>query len=73
MAATGSQAAFAGNDPGGQVSQGAVGQVGEDLLDDGVVAVLLLGLDQRERGVGEHGVVPPDGEQLVLARRGLAG
>jgi hypothetical protein len=28
------------------VSEGAAGDVGEDLLDDGVVAVLPLGLDQ---------------------------
>ena len=49
------------------MSQGTVGPVGEDLLDDGVVAVLLLGLEHHERGVGEHGVVAPDGEQLVLA------
>ena len=44
----------------------AVGDVGEDLLHDGVVAVLLLGLDQLERGVGEDGVVTPGGEQLAL-------
>ncbi len=29
------------------------------------------GLDQLERGVGEHGVVPPGGEQLVLPGGGL--
>ena len=33
----------------GQVGQRAVVQVGEDLLDDGVAAVLLLGLDQLVR------------------------
>ena len=69
MAAQASQAALAGNEPGGQVRQGAVGPVREDLLDLGVVAVVLLGLEHHERGVGEHGVVAPDGEQLVLARR----
>ena len=38
-----------GEDPGGQVSQRAAGDVGEDLLDDGVVAVLAFGLDELER------------------------
>jgi hypothetical protein len=33
-----------------QVGQGAVAQVGDDLLDDRVAAMLLLGLDQFERG-----------------------
>ena len=51
--------------------EGAVVQVGEELLDDGVAAVLLLGLDELERGVGEDGVVAPGGEQLTLARCGL--
>ena len=57
--------------PRGQVREGAVVEVGEDLLDDGVAAVLLLGLDELERGVGEDGVVAPGGEQLALARCGL--
>jgi hypothetical protein len=38
---------------GRQVRQRAVVQVGEELLDDGVAAVLLLGLDQLVRAVGE--------------------
>ena len=55
------------------MSQRPVGHVGEDLLDDGVVTVLFLGLDdQPERGVGEDGVVEPGREQLALARGGLA-
>src|SRR5690242_18575901 len=37
-----------------------------------MVAVLLLGLDQGEWGVGEHGVVAPDAKQHVLAVGGLA-
>jgi hypothetical protein len=37
-----------------------------------MVAVVLLGLDQLERGVGEQGVVAPEGEQLILAGGGLA-
>ena len=56
----------------GQVRQGPVGQVGEDLFDLGVVAVVLLGLEGGERGVGEDGVVTPGGEQFALARGGLA-
>ena len=66
MAAMTSQAAFALKTPDGQVGERAGVQVGDDLLDDGVVAVLAFGLDQFERRVGEHGVVAPDGEQLVL-------
>jgi hypothetical protein len=61
-----------GEVPRGQVGQGAVAEVGEDLLDDGVVAVMGLGLDGLERRVGEDGVVAPAGEQLVLAGGGLA-
>ena len=30
-----------------------------------------LRLDELEGGIGEHGVVPPDGKQLVLPVRGL--
>jgi hypothetical protein len=45
---------------------GAAGDVGEDLLHDGVAAVLPLGLDRLERGVCEDRVVTPDLEQLVL-------
>lgn len=47
--------------------QRPVGHVGEDLLHDGVVAVLAFGLQELERGVGGDGVVPPQREQLVLA------
>ena len=53
------------------MSQGSAGDVGEDLLHNGVVAVLPLGLDQLERGVGEDGVVAPGGEQLALPGCGL--
>ena len=60
-----------GEDPGRHVSQGSAGDVGEELLHDGVAAVLPLGLDQLERGVGEDGVVAPGGEQLVLPGGGL--
>jgi hypothetical protein len=67
-----SQGRVGGKRPGGQVRQGAVGPVREHLLDLGVVAVPGLGLEHLERGVGEDGVVAPDGEQLVLAFAGLA-
>lgn len=43
---------------------GPVGQVGEQVLDDGVVAVLGLGMDHLERGVGEDRAVAPDAEQF---------
>jgi hypothetical protein len=39
------------------MSQGAAGDVCEDLLHDDVAAVLSLGLDQLERGVGEDRVL----------------
>jgi hypothetical protein len=55
-----------GEHPGWHMSKGSAGDVGEDLLHHGVVPVLLLGLDQLERGIGEHRVVAPDGKQLVL-------
>ncbi len=43
-----------GEAAGGKVCERAVGQVGEDLLDDRVITMLLFGLDQVERAVGEH-------------------
>jgi hypothetical protein len=49
-----------------QVGEGAGVQAGVDLLDDGMIAVLGLGLDQLERGISKNGVIPPRGEQLVL-------
>ncbi len=50
MAAMASQAAFALNFPIWQVGQRAVVEVGEELLDDGVAAVQLLGLDEPRTG-----------------------
>ena len=50
MAAMTSHAAFALKDTGWQVSEGAGVQVGDDLLHDGVVAVLPFGLDQSRTG-----------------------
>src|SRR6266566_3304884 len=49
-----------------QVSKRPVAAIGEYLLDDGMIAVLRLGLDHLERRVRKHGMVPPDREQLVL-------
>jgi hypothetical protein len=37
------------------------------MLDLGMMAVLLLGLDRLERGISQHGVAAPEGEQLDLA------
>ena len=71
MAAQASQPALAGKNRG-QVRQRPVVPVGEDLLDDRVVAVLTFGLGQLERGVGGHRVVAPGGEQLVLPGLSLA-
>jgi hypothetical protein len=56
------------NLPEGEVGEGPVVEVGVDLLDDGVAAVVALGLDGLERGVGEDGVAAPGGEQLALPR-----
>ncbi len=55
-----------GESPGRQVRQRGVLQVGDDLLDDGVVAVGGLGGQHRFGAVGEHGVVAVDGEHLRL-------
>jgi hypothetical protein len=61
-----------GGEPAGrEVGERSVVPVGEDLLHDRVAAVLGLGLDQLERGVGEDRVVAPGGEQLALAGGGL--
>jgi hypothetical protein len=47
-------------------ARGAVIQLGDDLVDDGVVAVGGLGGQHRLREAGEHGVVPVDGEHFRL-------
>ncbi len=41
-------------------------EIGVDLLGDRVAAVGLLGLDQDQWTVGEHGVVAVEAEQLLL-------
>ena len=52
------QAALALNAAEGRCAHGPSIKFGEDLLDDGVAAVVLLGLSERERAVGEHRVIP---------------
>jgi hypothetical protein len=51
------------------VGQRAVLEFGDDLLDVGVVAVMLVGLDDAEGGVGDERVVPVGGEQRTLPGR----
>jgi hypothetical protein len=51
------------------VGQGGVFEVGDDLLDDGVVAVGGLGGEHGFGAVGEDRVVAVDGEHLGLAGR----
>jgi len=48
------------------MSKSAGLEVGDDLLDDRVSAVGLLGLEHGQRGVGEDRVVAVVGEQLTL-------
>ncbi|TMR36928.1 hypothetical protein ETD85_09240 [Nonomuraea zeae] len=55
----------------GQVCERPVDQISVDLLLHRVITVLLLGLDQRVRTVGEDRVVAPGGKQFVLAVSGL--
>ena len=49
--------------------QGRAFQIGDDLLDDGVVPVLAFGGQRRCGGIGEHCVEPVHGEQFPLALR----
>ena len=60
-----------GEEPDGRCASGPSVTSAKTCSTIGVVAVLSLGLDQLERGVGEDGVVAPGGEQLVLAGGGL--
>ena len=52
--------------PGGCVGERAVLQLGDNLLDDGVVAVGLVRGDGGQSAVGDERVMAPGGEQLVL-------
>lgn len=52
-----------------QVGEGSVDEIGEDLFDDGVVAVSLVGGDGGQVGVGQEGVVAPGWEQFFLTGR----
>ena len=51
---------------GGEVRQRLVFEVGDDLFDDGVVAVLGLHYGDVVGAVGEKREVPPVGEQFGL-------
>ncbi|MEL5955767.1 hypothetical protein AADR41_13520 [Streptomyces sp. CLV115] len=48
------------------MGQGRGFAVGDDLFDDGVVAVFLFGLEGLGEVVGEKRVVAPDGEEFAL-------
>ncbi len=52
------------------MGQRPVLQLGDDLLDDGVVAVRLVRGHGAQSAVGDEPVVTPAGEQLVLPGRG---
>jgi len=58
VTANASQAVLAVNLPDGACA-GAVLELGDGLLDDGMVAVQLLGLHGGQGGVSDEGVVPP--------------
>ena len=66
ITAQATQAALAAYVARGQVRQWPVLEFGDDLLDDGVVAVTLVGLDDAQGGVGDEGVVAVGREQLAL-------
>jgi hypothetical protein len=57
-----SQAALALNWWEGRCASGGVDQVGEDLLDHGVAAMVGFGLGELEWAVGEHRVIAVGGE-----------
>jgi hypothetical protein len=54
------------------VRQRTVEQVGEDLFDNGVAAMLGFSLHEFKWAVGEHGVIAVGGEQLALVFGGGA-
>jgi hypothetical protein len=49
------------------VCQGTVLELGDDLLEDRVVTVSLVGLDGREGGVGDEPVMAVGVEQFALS------
>ena len=65
ITARATQAALA-EDAGRQMRQGVVLEFGDDLLDDRVVTMPLVGLDHGEGAVGDEGVVAVGREQLAL-------
>jgi hypothetical protein len=58
---------------GRQVCKGAALKVSDDLLDDRVGAVGLLGLEHGQWGVREHALLAVAGEQLTLPVRDRLG
>ena len=65
IAASTSRAKLAAKLPEGRCLRGRF-QVSDDLFDDGVPAVVGLGVQHRTGSIGEHGVVPPGREQFTL-------
>jgi hypothetical protein len=59
IAVSTSQAELAANTPEGKVRQWPILQVGDDLLDDGLAAVVGFDVQHRKRRVSEPGVVSP--------------
>nr|WP_157550791.1 hypothetical protein [Nocardioides jensenii] len=53
-------------DNGRQVRERPVLEFGDDLLNDRVIAVTLIGLDHAQGAVGDEGVVTVGREQLAL-------
>ena len=72
MAAQASQAALAGNEPEGRWASGPSVQSAKTCSTWAWSRWCSSAWSSRERGVGEHGVVAPGGEQLALAGGGLA-
>jgi hypothetical protein len=58
---------------GRQVGRRPALHVGDHLFHHSATSVVLLGVDQRERGVGERAVVAVGGEQLPWARTWACG
>jgi hypothetical protein len=52
-----------------QTGERPILQVGDDLFDDRVAAVVGLGVEHRQWRVGEHRMVSPGGEQFALPIR----
>ena len=66
VVASETEAALAAYRPEGQVGQGPVLELGDDLFDDRVPAVDLVGLDGGQVAAGDERVGAPGREQLAL-------